>query len=285
MGPRESTHLVVEPARRIRIDARRHHFPVLRELYNYRRLAFLLGRRDITTRYRQTVLGTIWIFAGALVTAGLFSFVFGRVAQLPSDGFPYFVFSYAALLAWNLYSNVLTGVAGCLNPNAALITKIYFPRLVLALSTLASTLLNTAISIVILFCLLAVYGIPVTWHMLLLPVWLLLALVIGLGIGLFLTSFSVAYRDVNYFVPVLTSILLYLSPVAYSITAVPTRLRTLYLLNPLATVVEGTRWSTFGRNYLPPAWAIAYTVGFAVVSLALGLSVFAHREEHFADVI
>jgi lipopolysaccharide transport system permease protein len=269
----------------LRIDSRRHRFPDLRELFEYLPLAFLLGRRDITTRYRQTVLGTVWIFAGALVTAGLFSFVFGRVAKLPSDGYPYFVFSYSGLLVWNLYSMVLSSTAGSLNTNGTLISKIYFPRLVLPLSTLASNLLNLLISFGILVVLLFVFGIGISWHMVLLPVWLLLGLMLGLGAGLILASFSGAYRDIGYMTPVLTSILLYLSPVAYSISAVPEDLRNLYLLNPIATVIEGCRWSALGRDYLPPAWAMAYSVVFAVVLLIAGMSLFAYRESHFADVI
>ena len=269
----------------LRIDSRRRKFPDLAELIEYLPLAFLLGRRDITTRYRQTVLGTVWIFAGALVTAGLFSFVFGRVARLPSDGYPYFIFSYTGLLVWNLYSNVLTSVSGSLNSNGTLISKIYFPRLVLPLSTLAGNLLNLAISFGIMIVLLFAFGIGITWHMVLLPVWLLLGLMLGVGAGLVLASFSVAYRDIGYLTPVLTSILLYLSPVAYSISAVPESLRNVYLLNPIASVIEGCRWSALGRAYVPPTWAIVYSFAFAVALLLVGLSIFSYRESHFADVI
>lgn len=257
----------------------------MRELREYLHLAVLLGRRDITTRYRQTALGTVWIFAGALVTAGLFSFVFGRVARLPSGGYPYFVFSYSGLLAWNLYSTVLTSVSGCLNPNSSLISKIYFPRLVLPISTLASTLLNLVLSTAILAGLLVAFGVGFSWQILLLPVWLLLALVLAMGVGLFLVSFSVMYRDVGYFTPVLTSILLYLSPVAYSLQSVPADLRTVYLLNPLAAILEGTRWSALGSDQLPPTWSIVYSATFAVLFLVFAVSVFSYRESHFADVI
>jgi len=273
------------PARRIRLDARRRWFPDLRELRRYRQLVVLLGRRDITVRYRQTVLGSIWIFAGALVTAGLFSFVFGRIASLPTGGVPYFLFSYAGLFGWNLFSGSLSSVSGSLNPNAGLISKIYFPRLVLPLSTLASTIVNTALSFVIMLVLLFLYGVAVTWQMLLLPFWLVLGIVLALGVGLFLAAYSVSFRDVGYATPVLISVLLYLSPVAYSLEAVPAGLRNLYLLNPLATILEGTRWALLGGSYLPPAWAIAYAVTFSVLSLVIGAMVFARREWGFADVI
>ena len=270
---------------RLRIDSRRRTFPDLRELMRYRGLVFLLGRRDITVRYRQTILGTTWIFASALVTAGLFSFVFGRIAQLPTNGVPYFVFSYVGLLAWNLFSQGLSNSSTSMTPNSALISKIYFPRLVLPLSTLASTVTTTLISIGILAVMMVGYGIVPTWRLLLLPVWLVIAMVIGLGFGLILASLAVAYRDIGYATPVLISMLLYLSPVAYSLEAVPANLRNLYLLNPIATVVEGTRWAVLDTGYLPPTWAIAYTVVFTVVALLVGVVVFTRREPGFADVI
>jgi lipopolysaccharide transport system permease protein len=274
----------VAPVRRIRIDSRRRWFPDLRQLLRYRQLVVLLGRRDITVRYRQTVLGTIWIFAGTLVTAGLFSFVFGRVADLPSGGVPYFAFSYAGLLAWNLFSNTLSNASTSLNPNSSLISKIFFPRLVLPLSTLFSTLVTTVISVGVMIVLLVVYRIELTPQILLLPVWLGLALVLAMGVALALTALSVSYRDINYITPVLTSVLLYLSPVAYSIDAVPANLRDLILLNPLSTIVEGTRWSVLGTGSLT-GWAIAYTVVVTVAALIGGLTVFARLESSFADVI
>ena len=276
---------VTGPPVRLRIDNRRRTLPDLRELLRYRGLVLLLGRRDITVRYRQTILGTTWIFASALVTAGLFSFVFGRIAQLPTNGVPYFVFSYVGLLAWNLFSQGLSNASTSMTPNSALISKIYFPRLVLPLSTLASTITTTLISIGILAALLVGYGIVPTWRVVLLPVWLLLALVVGLGFGLILASLAVAYRDISYATPVLISMLLYLSPVAYSLEAVPDSLRNLYLLNPIATMVEGTRWAVLDTGYLPPTWAVVYAVAFAVVTLVVGMVVFTRREPGFADVI
>jgi lipopolysaccharide transport system permease protein len=274
----------VAPGRRIRIDSRRRWFPDLQQLFHYRQLILLLGRRDITVRYRQTVLGTIWIFAGTLVTAGLFSFVFGNVANLPSGGVPYFAFSYAGLLAWNLFSSTLSNASTSLNPNSALISKIYFPRLVLPLSTLASTLLTTVISFAVMVVILFAYGINITPQILLLPVWLALALVLAMGISLALTALSVSYRDVNYITPVLTSLLLYLSPVAYSLDAVPAKLRDFILLNPLSTIVEGTRWSVLGSGSLT-GWAVVYTVVLTVGALVGGLAIFARLESSFADVI
>jgi lipopolysaccharide transport system permease protein len=169
--------------------------------------------------------------------------------------------------------------------NSSLISKIYFPRLVLPLSTLASTLVNTAISFGIMLVLLVIYDIGVSIQLLLLPLWLLLAVMLGTGIGLVITSLAVSYRDVNYATPVFTSLLLYLSPVAYSLDAVPANLRDLYLLNPLTSIVEGARWSLLGTDTLPPAWALAYTVAITLGAVIAGVAVFTRLEPGFADVI
>ena len=272
------------PANRLRIDSRRRWFPDLRELFRARQLITLLSRRDITVRYRQTALGTIWIFVGPLVSAGLFTFVFGRVADLPSDGYPYFVFSYASLLGWNLFAGTLSTATSSLVGNSALISKIYFPRLVLPLSTLLSTLINTMISFVVMLALLQAFDIGFSLRLLLLPFWLLLAIILAMGLGLILAAIAVSYRDVGYMTPILTSLLLYMSPVAYSTDAVPHELRNYYLLNPLSTVIEGFRWSLLGRASLT-TWAIAYTLGLALGVLVLGLSMFTRLEARFADVI
>jgi lipopolysaccharide transport system permease protein len=274
-----------EPARVTRIDNRGRWLPDLQELLRYRRLIGLLGRRDITVRYRQTVLGTLWIFVGPLVSAGLFTFVFGRVADLSSGEVPYFVLSYAGLFTWNLFSGTLTPASTSITGNSALITKIYFPRLVIPLSTLASTLLNTAISFGVMLALIAVAGVGISIQIVLLPVWLLLAIALAMGIGLSFTAVSVWHRDINYLTPLFTQFLLFLSPVAYSLDAVPKNLRDVYLLNPLAAIVEGARWSLLDGSDLPPAWAIGYSVVFALSALFAGLAIFSRSERGFADAI
>jgi len=269
---------------RLHIDSRRRWFPDLRALFRAWQLVALLSRREITVKYRQTALGTIWIFTGPLVSAGLFSFVFGRVANLSSDGIPYFAFAYAGLLGWNLFSETLMAASKSLTSNTALVTKIYFPRLVLPLSTILSTLINTGVSFVVMLVLLVVYDIGFSLHLLVLPVWLLLAIVLAMGIGLVLTSIAVSYRDVNYVTPVLVSMLLFLTPVAYSSGTVPPELRFVYLLNPVATIVDGCRWSLFGEGHLT-VWAIVYTVVLTFGALAGGLACFTRLEWKFADVI
>lgn len=279
-----SREIRAAPGRRLRIDSRRRWFPDLRAFFRAGQLLALLSRRDITVKYRQTVLGAVWIFTGPLVSAALFTFVFGRVAQLSSDGVPYFVFTYAALLGWNMFAEALVGASKSLISNTGLITKIYFPRLVLPFSTVAATLINTAISFVVMLLLLVVYDIGFSLHLLMLPVWLLLALVLAMGLGIVLTSVSVLYRDVNYLTPVLIPLLLYVTPVAYSSGEVPGDLRYLYLLNPIATIVEGCRWSLLGHGRLT-SWAIVYTAALAVGALVLGLTLFARLEWKFADVV
>ncbi|MGH8984767.1 MAG: ABC transporter permease [Acidimicrobiia bacterium] len=284
MSSSSPTDVFVATGHRVRIDSRHRWFPDLGALLRYRQLLVLLSRRNITVKYRQTVLGFVWIFAGPLVSAGLFSFVFGQIAGLPSDGDPYFAFTYAGLLGWNLFSTGLTSASTSLTSNTPLITKIYFPRLVLPLATVPSTLLNTVISIGVMAVLLLIYGIGPSLQLLVLPVWLFLAIVLAMGIGLVLTAISVSYRDVNYLTPVLIPLAMYVSPVAYSVEAVPENLRTLYLLNPLTTIVEGCRWSLLGNASLS-GWAIAYTVALTLGALSVGLALFARLESSFADVI
>jgi lipopolysaccharide transport system permease protein len=270
--------------RRLRIDSRHRYFPDLRALFRAKQLLVLLSRRSITVKYRQTLLGTIWVFGGPIVSAGLFTFVFGNVAKLPSNGVPYFAFSYAGLLSWNVFSNVLSNASTSLTTNSTLITKIYFPRLVLPLSSIAPVIINLGISFVIMLVILLLYGIPVTVNILLLPFWLLLAFMLSMGLGLILGAASVPYRDVNYLTPMFTQIVMYLSPVAYSTEAVPAHLQKFFLLNPITTIVEGTRWSVLGNAHISK-WALVYTIVLSVGTLVGGMSFFSRLESSIADVV
>jgi lipopolysaccharide transport system permease protein len=271
-------------AERLRIDSRRRWFPDLRETLRAWQLLLLLGRRDITVSYRQTVLGAVWIFISPALSAGLFTFVFSGVAHLSSGGVPYFAFSYAGLLAWNLFADTLTGASGSLTSSSSLITKIYFPRLVLPIASLASTLIETAISFAVMVLLLVIYHIGFSARLLVLPLWLLLGMLLAMGAGLVLTAISVTYRDINKLTPAVIPLFLYLTPVAYSSSVVPHKLRAIYLLNPVATVVNGCRWSLVGHIQIP-LWTVAYTVVWAVAAMLIGLALFARLEWSFADVI
>lgn len=256
----------------------------LREIYQFRDLLTTLAGRDVRLRYRQTALGAVWVVLQPLLAAGIFSFVFGRVAKLPSDGVPYFLFAYAGLLGWNVFSGTLTKASSCLVGNAALISKVFFPRLILPLSTAFSTFIDFGVALAMMAVLMAAYGVTPGLGLLLLPVWLLLMLLLALGVGLYASALMVSYRDVQYVLPVVVQLALYASPVAYAVSAVPENLRGWYLLNPLAVLLEGFRWSLLGRGELN-AGLVAYAAVMAVAVFVAGAFVFRRMERRFADVI
>ena len=258
------------------------------ELWQFRDLLTTLAARDVKLRYRQTALGAVWVILQPLMAAGIFSMVFGRVAKLPSDGVPYFLFAYAGLLGWNVFNSTLGKASGCLVGNAQLVSKVYFPRLVLPLSTVFSSLIDFGVALAMLVVMLLFSGSHPGWGpgwgLLLLPVWLALLLLLSLGIGLMTSAMMVTYRDVQYVLPVLTQFLMYASPVAYALSAVPTNLRTLYHLNPLAILLEGFRWSLLGVGNLD-ASALLYAVVVSVGVFIWGAFAFKKMERKFADVI
>lgn len=256
----------------------------VRELWLYRDLLLTLAGRDVKLRYRQTALGMIWVVLQPLLAAGIFSFVFGKVAHLSSGGVPYFLFSYAGLLAWNAFNNALTRASTCLLQNSQLISKVYFPRLILPLSTLGSTLLDFGVALTVLIGLLMCNHIVPRWQIALLPLWLALTLMLALGAGLVASSLMVRYRDVQYILPVLIPFLLYASPVAYGVASVPMRLRSLFLLNPLAPLLEAFRFSLLGQGQLS-GMSLAYAALSAFILCFVGLLTFSAMERGFADVI
>lgn len=256
----------------------------VKELWQYRDLLMTLAWRDVKLRYRQTALGVIWVVLQPLIAAGLFSFVFGKVAKLPSDGLPYFLFAYAGLLGWSAFSSTLTKSSGCLLQNAQLVSKVYFPRLVLPLSTVFSSLIDFGVALIMLAVMMLVMGLHPGIGVLLLPVWLALILLLSVGLGLFASALTVTYRDVQYVLPVLTQFLMYASPVAYALSAVPMHLRWLYHLNPLSTLLEGFRWSLLGVGYLETG-AITYSALVSVGIFIWGAFAFKKMERKFADVI
>lgn len=257
----------------------------LRELWDYRDLMITIAVRDVKLRYRQTALGAIWVILQPLMAAGIFSFVFGSVAKLKGDGgVPYFLFAYAGLLGWNLFSSALQRANGSLLGNSQLVSKVYFPRLALPLASIVATLLDFAVALTMLAVLLPLNHILPTWNLLMLPFWLLLILLLALGIGLFTASLMVSYRDVAYVVPVLISFLQFASPVAYATSAIPAYLRGWYLLNPIATLVEGLRWSLLGQATLTRE-GIVCTIVCALTAFIGGAFAFKRMERRFADVI
>lgn len=276
-GARPKPHLTIRPSK--------GWVPLnLQEIWQFRDLLGALAGRDLKLRYKQTALGVIWVVLQPLMAAGVFSFVFGTVANLPSDGIPYLVFSYAGLLGWNLFSGVLSKTSGCLVGNSHLISKVFFPRLVLPLSNIGSVLVDFSIAAGLMAVLMLVHGILPGLSLLLLPLWLLLLLTIAMGIGLIASALTVSYRDVQYILPVFTQILLYASPVAYTINAVPESVRWVYLLNPLTPPLEAIRASILGLP-MPPAGPLALSALLALMLLLAGLYSFKRMEKRFADII
>jgi lipopolysaccharide transport system permease protein len=256
----------------------------LREIWQFRDLAFTLGSRDLKLRYKQTALGAIWVVLQPLMGAGVFSFVFGKVAKLPSDGVPYFIFSFAGLLGWNAFNATLGKVSSSMLGNAHLISKVYFPRLLLPLSSIFSTLVDFGVALGLMLVLLATHHINPAWRIALMPVWLILLTALAFGVGLVATALMVSYRDVGYVLPVFTQLLMYASPVAYAVSAVPERLRGWYYLNPVSSLLEAFRWSVLGVGELRVGW-LAYAAAMTAAVLALGTLMFKRMERRFADMI
>jgi len=272
-----SPTLVIQPSGRIpRID--------VRELWSYRGLFFFLVWRDIKIRYAQTLLGAGWAIMQPLLTTLIFTVVFGRMAKVPSDGVPYPVFALAALVPWTYFAAALTSASNSLVTNTNLITKVYFPRLVIPFTAVLSGLVDVAVSFVILLLALGYYQIvPSPWALLVVPLLLGAMLLVTAGLGCWLAALNIQYRDVRYLVPFLLQAWLYLSPVVYPASLVPDRYRTLYALNPMVGVIEGFRASLLGRSALP--WsAIGMSVGIGVLLFVSGALYFRRTEPVFADV-
>lgn len=256
-----------------------------REVWDFRGLLFRFAARDITLRYRQTALGAIWVILQPLLGAGILSFVFGNVAGLSApDGIPYFVFSLVGMVGWTAFSQITMRASSSMVSNAQLVQKVYFPRLLLPLSTVLSTMVDVAVSLGLVAVLLVVNSIHAGVALLTFPLWLALFVVLGLGIGLAASALTVRFRDVQYVLPVAVQMLLFLSPVAYPLSAVPASERALYELNPLVGLLEGFRWSLLGTP-APSAALTAYSTVASIVLLVLGLLVFHRMERSFADVI
>jgi len=259
----------------------------LRALWEYRELLGFLVWRDVKVRYKQTALGVAWIILQPLVSMVIFTVLFGYLLQAPSDGAPYAVFAFAGLLPWNYFAGSLTRSSQSLVGSANLITKVYFPRLVIPISGVLGGLVDFGVASLVLAGLMALYRIPPTANIIWLPAFLLLALATALGFGLWLAALNVRYRDVNYLVPFLVQIWMYLTPVIYSVTLIPERFRWLLALNPMTGVVGGFRWALLGgvMETEPPGMLFAVSVLITLVVLVSGAIFFRSTERTFADVI
>ena len=256
----------------------------LREIWEYRELLYFLIWRDIKVRYKQTALGATWAIIQPLMTMVVFSLFFGRLAKIPSDGVPYPIFSFAALVPWTFFANGLAGSSNSIVGSAHLITKVYFPRLVVPLASVLPGLVDFALSFLILIIMMLFYGIVPSLAILWLPVFLLLALTTALGVGLWLSALNVEYRDVRFLVPFLTQIWLFATPIAYPSSLLPEPWRTIYGLNPMVGVVEGFRWALLGTNQAPgPIILVSATA--SVLILITGAFYFRRMERTFADIV
>jgi lipopolysaccharide transport system permease protein len=256
----------------------------LRELWQYRELLYFLTWRDIKVRYKQTLLGAAWAVIQPFFMMVVFSLFFGWLARVPSDGIPYPVFTFSALLPWQLFSHALTESSNSVVGNQNLITKVYFPRLVIPIAAVLGGVVDFVIAFVLLSVMMLYYGIVPGWAIVTLPGFILLALLTALGVGLWLSALNAQYRDVRYTISFLVQIWLVATPVAYPSSLVPERWRGLYGLNPMAGVVEGFRWALLGKSE-PPGLMLWVSIAVVVSLLVGGLYYFRRMEQEFADVV
>lgn len=257
----------------------------LLDLWDYRDMLYLLAWRDIKIRYKQTAIGVVWAVLQPFITMVIFSIVFGHFAKLPTNGIPYPIMTYAALLPWQLFSNSLTTVTNSIVANQPLVTKVYFPRLVIPIAPTLAALLDFLIGSTILVGLMFWYHVTPGWQAITLPGFMIFAMLTALAVGIWLAALNVRYRDVQYAVPFLQQIWLYATPVAYSAILFPLWLRPWIGLNPMAGVVQGFRWALLGHQAGQVGHLMLFSFGIVVVLLFGGISYFRRVERSFADVI
>jgi lipopolysaccharide transport system permease protein len=253
------------------------------ELWQYRELLMFQVLRDIKVRYKQTALGAGWAILQPVLTMAVFSIFFGRLAGVPSDGIPYPIFAFSALLPWQLFAYALTRSSNSLVDNAAVLTKVYFPRLIMPLASVLAGLVDFAIACVVLAGMMLYYEIVPGSAAMTLPLFTLLSLAAALAVGLWLSALNVKYRDVRYTIPFLTQFWLFVTPVAYSTSLVPEKWQAIYALNPMVGVVDGFRWALLGRT--PPGPMVFVSAAATALLLIGGLMYFRRMEKSFADII
>jgi lipopolysaccharide transport system permease protein len=257
----------------------------LRDLWLFRELIYFMTWRDLKVRYKQTFLGVGWAVLKPFLTMVVFTIFFGNLAKIQTEGYPYPIFNYTALLPWELFAVALNVASHSLVQNRQMITKIYFPRLILPLSTVIAGLVDFAIAFVILIGMLFFYKYPLRLEMLTLPLFLLLAMITSLGAGLWLSALNVLYRDFGYITPFLTQFLMFVTPIAYPASLVPEKWRLLYALNPMTGVVEGFRWAILGSTQSSPLTLLAVSIPVAILLLVSGMIYFRRMERLFADMV
>ena len=257
----------------------------LKQLWIYRELLYFFVWRDLKVRYKQTFLGAAWAILQPVMTMIVFSIIFGRLVNIkPPSDIPYPVYTYVALLPWQLFSGALASASSSLVSNQSMITKVYFPRILMPLASVLSGLVDFAIAFIVLLGLMIYYHITPTWAVLYLPLFTLLALITALSVGLWLSAFNVRYRDFKYVVPFLLQFWMYATPVAYPSSLIPEKWRLLFGLNPMAGVVDGFRWALLGQQAeVAPLLIIAVVIVF--ILLTTGLIYFQRVEQTFADIV
>jgi lipopolysaccharide transport system permease protein len=267
------------------IEARNTEVNYWRDLWRFRGLFYFLAWRDILVRYKQTVIGIAWNLLRPLITMIIFTIVFGKIAKLPSNGVPYPIFVFSALLPWQFFSNSLTECSMSLVGNSSLISKVYFPRLIIPASSVIVSFVDFIISFVILVGLMIWYQFIPDWKILTLPLFILLTFATSIGIGLWLTALNVKFRDFRYIVPFIVQFGLFISPVGFSSNVVPEKWRFLYSLNPMVGVIDGFRWAILGGNnsFYLPGFLISLILIF--IFLVSGVYYFRKTEKSFADLI
>lgn len=273
----EHFDLILEPKR-----SAGHYW---RDLWQYRGLFYFLSWRDILVRYKQTVIGIAWSVIRPLLTMIVFTVIFGRLAQLPGEGVPYILLVCAAMLPWQFFANAFTESSQSLIANAPMLTKVYFPRLIIPASAVVVALVDFLISLVILLILMAWYRFVPSWQVMMLPVFLLMTMLVTLGAGFLVAALNVKYRDFRYVVPFIVQFGLYISPVGFSSSVIPGPWRWLYAMNPMVGVIDGFRWCLLGGGSQLAAADLMVSVVVTLLLFFFGLSYFRRMEQSFADVV
>jgi lipopolysaccharide transport system permease protein len=267
------------------IEAGRSEKQYWRDLWRYRELFYFLAWRDILVRYKQTAIGVVWALIRPFMTMVVFTIVFGNLAKLPSEGVPYPILVFSAMLPWQFFSNSLSECSNSLITNSNLISKVYFPRLIVPISAVVVSFVDFMISGIILLGLMAWYNYVPSWRILMLPLFVALACAASVGAGLWLASLNVKYRDFRYIVPFIVQFGLYISPVGFSSSIVPAQWRFLYGLNPMVGVIDGFRWSILGGESKLDWQSFGLSLALVLLLLVTGIAYFRKMERTFADVI
>jgi lipopolysaccharide transport system permease protein len=271
--------------RKLIIERRNQLFDIdFSELWEYRELLYALVGRELKVRYKQTAIGVSWVLLQPLITLVIFTLIFGHFAKMPSDGVWYPVFALTALLPWNYFAQAVSRSAGALVGNANLVSKVYFPRILLPLSMVVAPLVDLALSLLLLFALLIYAGMPLTLKVITLPGFILVAMFTALGISLFVSAANVRYRDVGHAIPFLIQIWMFVSPIVYPVSLIPEQWRWVYGLNPMAGVIEGFRWALLGQT-APDLVVLGMSCFVFLAFVIVGVVYFRQMERQFADVI